>query len=128
MNFVVVFSFLIQNLNLTDLNRKLETALERDYVKMIWDTCLPHKFSKFIYLIENFIDLCQAHITYQKANNIVLKFIEEDPQNFELLKAALREHLRTIQYMYSLIFPKIYNRTNKFGINNKSQFDFYFFS
>ena len=25
-----------------------------------------------------------------------------------------------------MLFPKIYNRTNKFGINNKSQFDFLF--
>ena len=110
-NFAVdVFSFFTQNLNPTGLDRKLETALERDYVKMIWDTCVPHKFSKFIYLKENFIDLCQPHITYQKANNIVLKFIEEDPQNFELLKAALREHLRTIQYVYSLLFPKKYKK------------------
>ena len=38
-NFVVdAFSFLTQNLNPTGLDRKLETALERDYVKMIWDT------------------------------------------------------------------------------------------
>ena len=92
---------------------------------MIWDTCVPHKFSKFIYLKENFIDLCQPQITYQKENNIALKFIEQDLQNFELLKAALREHLRTIQYVYSMLFPKIYNRTNKFGINNKWQFDFF---
>ena len=55
----------------------------------------------------------------------ILKFIEEDPQHFELLKAALREHLHTIQYVYSMLFQKIYNKTNKFGINNKSQFDFF---
>ena len=79
MNFVVdFFSFLTQNLNLTGLDRKLETTLERDYVKMIWGTCMPHKFSKFIYSKESFMDLCQPHITYQKAKNIVLKFIEED--------------------------------------------------
>ena len=126
MNFVVVFSFLRQNLNPTGLYRKLETTLERDYVKMIWDTCVPHKFSTFVYFFKKIIHLCQPHITYQKANNIVLKFIEEDLQNFELLKAALRGNLRTIQYMYSLLFPKIYNRTNKFGINNKLQFDFFY--
>ena len=57
---------------------------------------MPGKFSKFIYPKENFIDLCQPHITYQKENNIVLKFIEEDLQNFELLQATLREHLRII--------------------------------
>ena len=30
-----VFSFLVQNLNLTALDRKLETSTERDYIKMI---------------------------------------------------------------------------------------------
>ena len=70
MNFVVdVFSFLTQNLNPTGLDRKLETALERDYVKIIWDTCVQHKLSKFIYLKENFIDLYQPHITYHKKIN-----------------------------------------------------------
>ena len=87
---------------------------------------MPLKFSKLIYLKENFIDLCQPHITYQKANNIVLKFIEEDPQNFELLKATLKEHLHIIQYLHSLLFPKTYNKTNKFDINNESQFDFFY--
>ena len=86
---------------------------------MISDTCVPHKFSKFIFLKDNFTELSQPHITYQKANNIVVKFVEEDMQNIDLLKSALRNHLQTIQYVYSLLFPKIYNRTNKFGINNK---------
>ena len=91
---------------------------------MTWDSCVPHKFTKFIYLKENFIEHSQPHITCQKGNNIVVKFVEEDLQNIDLLKSALRNHLRPIQYVYSLLFPKIYNRTNKFGINNKSHFDF----
>ena len=126
-NFVInVFSFLTQNLNPTGLDRKLEILLERDYVKMIWDSCVSHKFSKFIYQEENFIDLSQPHITYLKANNIVLKFVEEDAQNIDLLRSALRDHLRTIQYVYSLLSPKIYSRTNTLGINNKPHFDFIF--
>ena len=81
-NFVIdVFSFLTQNLNPTGLDRKLETPFERDYVKMIWGSCVSHKFTKFIFLKENFIELSQPHITYQKANNIVVKFVEEDMQN-----------------------------------------------
>ena len=64
---------------------------------MIWDSSVPHKFRKFIYQKENFIELSQWHITYQKANNIVLKFVEEDTQNIDLLKSALRDHLQTIQ-------------------------------
>ena len=47
-------------------------------------------------------------------------------KNISLLKTSLRQHLKTIQYVYSLLFPEIYNRTNKFGISNKSHFDFIF--
>ena len=83
-NFVIdVFSFLTQNLNPTGLDRILETSLERDYVKMIWDTCVPHKFSKFIFLKDNFIELSQPHIACQKANNIVVKFVERDVKNID---------------------------------------------
>ena len=125
MNFVInVFSFLTQNLNPTGLDRKLETSLESDYAKMVWNTCVPHKFTRFIYLKDNFIELSQPYITYQKAKNIVVKLVEEDVENLDFLKSALRNHLRTIKYVSSLLFPKIYNRTNRFGINNKSHFDF----
>ena len=67
---------------------------------MVWDTCVPHEFNKFIFQKENSIKLSQPHIKYQRANNIVVKFIEEDVQNIDLLKSALRSHLRTIQYVY----------------------------
>ena len=124
-NFLInVFWFLTQNLNPTGLHKKLETPLKRDYVKIVWNSCVPHKFSKFIYQKENFIEFRQPHITYKKADNIILKFVEEGAQNIDLLKSALRDHLQTIQYVYSLLFPKIYNRANKFGINNKLYFDF----
>ena len=84
-SFVIdVFSFLTQNLNPTGLDRELEILLERDYVKMIWDSCVPHKFTKFIYLKENFIDLSQPHITCQKASNFVFRFFKEDTQNIDL--------------------------------------------
>ena len=66
-------------------------------------------FVNLFYLRDNFNDLCQPHITYQKANNMVVKFIEEEAGNIELLITALRNFLRTIQYVYSLFFPKIYN-------------------
>ena len=128
-NFIIdVFSFLTQNLNPTGLDKKLETPLEKDYVKIIWGSCVRYKSTKIIYLIENFIEISQPHVTYQKANNIVVRFVEEDMQNIDLLKSTLRNHLRTIQYVYSLLFQKIYNRTSKFGISNKSYFDFVFTS
>ena len=55
-NFVIdVFSFLTQDLNPTD--RKLDTRLERDYVKMIWESCATHKFTKFVYLKKKLLSI-----------------------------------------------------------------------
>ena len=79
-----------------------------------------------LFIKKKIIGHSQPHVIYQKASNIVLKFVEEDTQNIDLLKSALSDNLRTIQYVYSLLFPKIYNRTNRFGMNNKLHFDFYF--
>ena len=90
----------------------------------MWDKCIPLKFTKFICSREIFIQLSQPYISYQKANDIVQKFIAEDNENMTLLKDSLKAHINTIQYIYLLLFPKIYSQTNNFGIKNKSNFDF----
>ena len=63
-------------------------------------------------------------LTYQKANNIVLNYIDKDKQNIELLKLAIKNNLHTIQFCYSRLYPKIYARTNASGIQNKAKFHF----
>ena len=88
-NFVInVFLFLTQNLYPNGLDTKLDTLVERDYAKMIWNRCVPHKFTKLTYLKQSFIELSQPHITYQKANNIIVKFVEEYMQNKVCLKKS----------------------------------------
>ena len=77
-------------------------------------------YSRFIYLRESYNILGDPKITYQKANTIVKKFIEENSNNINLLKIKLEEHFKTIQHMYSLLYPKIYNRVNVFGIKTKT--------
>ena len=104
-----VFSFLVQNLNLTALDRKLETSTERDYIKMIQDECIPLKFTKFIYSKKNFIQLSQPYISYKKTNDIFKKFIVEENENKNLLRNSLKTQVNTIQYIYLLLFPKIYS-------------------
>ena len=52
-------------------------------------------------------------------------FIEENKvENFDLLKKALVENINLIRYVYSTYFPKVHNRTNTFGVRNKSVFGF----
>ena len=64
-SFVVdVFSPLIQNLNPTVIDRKFDSGIERDYIKMLWEHCIPRQLCKFIYLKHNFTQLCQPQTTF----------------------------------------------------------------
>ena len=56
------------------LDRKFDSDIERDYVKMLWENCVPVQFCKFVYLKDNFTQLYQLQITFQKGNDIVKKF------------------------------------------------------
>ena len=40
-----VFSFMIQNLNPTMLDQKFDSDIVRDYIKMMWEKCIPTQFS-----------------------------------------------------------------------------------
>ena len=77
----------MQNFNPTELERKLELENEIQYIKMMWDICLPHVFIHFIYLKDNNTILSSSNLTYQKANNIVKRFIEQDIKNIDVLRA-----------------------------------------
>ena len=50
----------------------------------------------------------------------------KDPNYINLLKYKIEEKFHFIHYVYSLLYPKIYNRTVDFGIQKKSDFDFSF--
>ena len=116
-----ILSFIVQNFNPIGLERKLEIETERQYIKMMWDICLPHVFTRFIYLKNNYTILSSPNLTYQKANSIVKRFIEQDIKNIDVLRAKIQENFKIIHYIYSLLYPKIYNTVNNFGIHNKAQ-------
>ena len=88
--FVVnIMIFLMQNLNLLALERKLETNTERNNVKMAWDKSLPRKFTVFVLTEKSYFALSETQITYQKVNDIVHDFIADEDENFKLLKKRL---------------------------------------
>ena len=87
-----ILSFIVQNFNPIGLERKLDTENERFHVKMLWDICLPHAFAHFIYLKQSYGILSSPNLTYQKANNIVKKYIEEDTNNINILKITIEEN------------------------------------
>ena len=79
-----------------------------------------------MYSKENYDVICDPKLTYQKANKIVQKFIMKDPNHINLLKYKIEEKFCFIHYVYSLLYPKTYNRTVDFGIQEKRDFDFSF--
>ena len=121
-----ILPFLLQNFNPIDLDRKLDTEKECDMVKFLWDECIPHEFVAYVYKQCNFTQLSRPNLTYQKANNIVKEYLGEGNSRINRLKYKIEEKFELIHYVYSLLFSKIYNRTNNFGVQKKSNFDFNF--
>ena len=120
-SFIVdILSFILQYFTLINLNRKLDDEKDKLMEKFIWDECIPHDFTRYIHKNENHAVISNPKLTYQKANAIVKNFIEEDVnrinQNFP------QSNFSAIHYVFLLLFPKIYNRTNNSGVQKESNF------
>ena len=128
-NFIVdIVSFLVFNCNPTNLEIKLETEKEREMIKFLWDKCVPIDFTKYLLQQENFNIISQTNLTYQKANKIVMDYLSDDYQSQKIsqLKYKIAEKFTLIHYIYSVLYAKIYNRINQFGIKRKNDFEFAF--
>ena len=126
-NFIIdILSFLVYNCNPTNLEIKLETDRERDMIKFLWDKCIPIAFTKYLMQQENFNIISQTNLTYQKSNKIVLNYLSDDPEKISQLKFKIADKFNLIHYIYSVLYAKIYNRINHFGIKRKNDFDYDF--
>ena len=122
-----ILSFLVYNCNPTNLEIKLETDKERDMIKFLWDKCIPIAFTKYLLQQEQFNIISQTNLTYQKSNKIVLDYLSNDQgEKLSQLKYKLAEKFNLIHYIYSVLYAKIYNRINHFGIKRKNDFDYDF--
>ena len=126
-SFVIdLLSFFVQNCNPINLEIKLETEKERDMVKCMWDVCIPHEFVNFMLKHKSYNIISQPNLTYQKSKVIVKNCLLEDGNRINHLKYKMAEKFNLVHYIYSFLYAKIYNRTNIFGIERKSDFDFQF--
>ena len=95
-------------------------------IKFMWDECIPHEFVSLIYKQKYYSQINRPNLTYQKANVIVKKCLFEDMNQINHLKIKIEEKFDLIHFICSLLFRKIYNRANSFGIEKKNTFEFYF--
>ena len=79
-------SFIVQYFTPFNLDRKLDNEIDKFMVEFLWDECIPHDFTRYIYKNENYNAISNAKMTYQKVNAIVKNFIEEDVNRINLLK------------------------------------------
>ena len=65
-SFIVdILSFLVQNFNPINLERKLDIEKEHDMVKFLWDECIsPHDFVCYMYKQNNYTEISKPNLTY----------------------------------------------------------------
>ena len=83
-----------------NLDRKLDNEKDKFMVKFLWDECIPHDFTGYIYKNEYYNSISNPKLTYQKANAIVKNFIEEDVNRINLLKYKIEQSFNLIHYIY----------------------------
>ena len=81
---------------------------------------------RYLYSAKHFELVSSPYLTYQKASEMVSNYFLEDLKRINAAKYKIEEKFQLIHYVYSLLFPKIYSRTNNFGIQQKSNFGFHF--
>ena len=66
-----ILSFLVQNFNPINLERKLDIEKEHGMVKFLWDECIAHDFVRYIQKEDNYTEISKRNLTYQKTSNII---------------------------------------------------------
>ena len=126
LNFIIdILSFLLQNFNPINVDRKVDNEDEQLMINFLWEVCVPYEFVSAIYTSPNYQIIADPKLTFQKADQIVIKWVTYYEKKYEICQ-KIKENFKNIHYIYSSLYPKIYHRINQFGIKNKSKFELAF--
>ena len=126
LNFIIdLLSFLLQNFNPINIDRKVDTEDKQLMLQFFWEKYVPYELTAEIYKSPNYQILADPKLTFQRANQIVKNWIVPYQKKNELAK-MINNNFKHIHYIYSCLYPKIYSRINQFGIKNKSEFELAF--
>ena len=110
LNFILdILSFLLQNFNPINIDRKVDTEDERLMISFIWEVCVPYEFAAEIYKSPNYQIIANPKLTFQKANQIVKSWIVSYNKRNELCQ-MIKENFKSLHYIYSTLYPKIYSK------------------
>ena len=126
-NFVVdCFTFMIVYLNPFYLERKFESAIERDFVNVLWNYLMPNQLYRHINEEAYIKTLIKIKVKYQDGKDIINAFLSEDPFNIDVLSDFLEKNAILYQFVFGNLFPKCFSRINDYGINAKTLFNRYY--
>ena len=101
LNFIIdILSFLLQNFNPINVDRKVDTEGEQLMISFLWEVCLPYKFVYAIYTSPNYQIIADPKLNFQKANQIVVKWITSYEKKNEICQ-KIKENFKNIHYIYS---------------------------
>ena len=90
-------------------------------ISFLWEVCIPTSLTAYIFQAENYQIIADPKLTYQKANKIVKQWIAN--ANVTDVSSIISSNFKSIHFIYSSLYPKIYSRINSFGIKNKGDFE-----
>ena len=126
-NFVVdCFTFMIIYLNPFYLERKFESAIERDFVNVLWNYLMPNELYRHVNDEANIKTLIKIKVKYQDGKDIINAFLSKDPFNIDVLSDFLEKNAILYQFLFGNLFPKCFSRINDYGINAKTLFNRYY--
>ena len=91
----------------------------------IWQNCLLSKLTEFVSSKHNYDTLTAANSKFKDVYYIVYDYMSYEP-NYDETRKLLKSYFDEIRYVFAVLFPKIYTRTNENGQQIKSRFDFSF--
>ena len=121
---LLLISYFVQFLNLSGLDRKLQTEEQQNQVKFVWEECLPLDFTNFTLQEDNYKALSILNLNYQKCSDIVSNYLKEDSGRLQVLTQYVQSNLTILKFAFATLFPKFFSRIVLSGIEEKTIFDF----
>ena len=91
LNFIVdIFSFLLQNFNPINVDRKVDSEDEQLIINFLWEVCVPYELAAEIYKSSNYQILADSKLTFQKANQIVKNWIVSHDKKVKFAKRYVK--------------------------------------
>ena len=105
---------------------KFDTDKERETIKFLWEECIPNEFVQFIYKHNNYSQISQPSLTYQKANTIAKEYLFEDQNRINHLKYKIEEKFDLIIIFIRCCLVKFTRKQIALELQRKTTLNFIF--